>query len=160
MIDWKKKITKAVGTDLQADEQLEAGLLVQPAGTMGRTLGTQLGGIAGLVAVTRTQGKRRDAEGIVTDSGVGAELGGKRHVLGLTSKRFLVWGHSQLSGKPKGLELAIPLDDLVSISHDKGKLATKLVFEFSDGSGAIMEGPKLGKPEEFIDAYRRLTGNS
>ena len=30
MIDWKKKITKTVGIDLQADEQLEAGLFVQP----------------------------------------------------------------------------------------------------------------------------------
>ncbi|MGA9597069.1 MAG: hypothetical protein WBV06_12980 [Acidimicrobiia bacterium] len=156
MIDWKKKIEKTCGSDLQPDEQLEAGVFVQPAGAMGRALGAQLGGIAGLVAVTRNQEKKRDVMEISTDTGIGAQLGNKRHVIGLTSKRFLIWGHSQLSGKPKGLELAIPLDNLVSISHDKGKLATKMVFEFSDGSGAIMEAAKLADPDTFIEAYQRL----
>jgi hypothetical protein len=158
MIDWKKKIEKACSGDFQPDEQLEAGVFVQPAGAMGRTLGMQLGGVAGLVAVTRGQKKRQDTAEIRTDTGIGAQLGGKRHVIGLTSKRFLIWGHSQLSGKPKDLELAIPLDDLVSISHDKGKLATKMVFEFSDGSGAIMEAAKLTNPDSFIEAYQRLAG--
>ncbi len=71
MVDWKKKIEKSVGGDLQADEQLEAGLFVQPAGAIGRSLGVQLGGIGGLVAVTRSQEKKRDAMDIVTDSGIG-----------------------------------------------------------------------------------------
>lgn len=158
MVDWKKKIVKAVGGDLQADEQLEAGTFVQPSGVTGRVLGSQLGGIAGLVAVTRNQEKKRDAMDIKTDTGVGAHLGDKRHVIGLTSKRFLIWGHSTFSGKPKGLDLAIPLDDLVSISHEKGKIVTKMVFEFSDGSGALVEASNVGKPEEFIDAYQRLAG--
>jgi hypothetical protein len=156
MVDWKKKIVKAVGDDLQADEQLEAGTFVQPAGALGRNLGSQLGGIGALVAVTRSQEKKRDAMDIVTDSGIGAQLGDKRHVTGLTSKRFLIWGHSSLSGKPKGLDLAIPLDDLESISHEKGKTVTKMVFEFGDGSGAIMEASNIGKPDEFIEAYQRL----
>ena len=157
MVDWKKKITKSVGGDLQADEQLEAGTFVQPSGAMGRSLGSQLGGIAGLVAVTRNQEKKRDAMEIKTDTGIGAQLGDKRHVVGLTSKRFLIWGHSSLSGKPKGLDLAVPLDDLVSISHEKGKIVTKMVFEFSDGSGAIVEASNIGKPEDFIEAYQRLS---
>ncbi len=158
MVDWKKKIVKSVGGDLQADEQLEAGLFVQPAGAIGRSLGVQLGGIGGLVAVTRSQEKKRDAMDIVTDSGIGVQLGDKRHVVGLTSKRVLIWGHSSLSGKPKGLDLAIPVDDLVSISHEKGKIVTKMVFEFSDGSGALMEASNIGNPDDFIAAYQRLSG--
>jgi len=120
MVDWKKKIIKTVGDDLQADEQLEAGVFVQPAGALGRSLGSQLGGIGALVAVTRNQEKKRDAI------------------------------------KPKGLDLDIPLDDLVSISHEKGKIVTKMVFEFSDGSGAIMEASNISNPNEFIEAYQRL----
>jgi hypothetical protein len=156
MVDWVKKINKSCAGDIQADEQIEAGLFVQPAGAMGRQLGMQLGGIAGLIAVTRDQGKKRDAMDIRTDTGVGAQLGSGRRVVGMTSRRLLIWGHSQLSGKPKGLEAAIPLDDLVSISHDKGKIVTKMVFEFADGSGAIMDASNIGKPEAFIEAYQRL----
>ena len=156
MVDWAKKITKACSGDIQADEQIEAGVFVQPAGAMGRGLGSQLGGIAGLIAVTRDQEKKRDAMDIKTDEGVGLVLGSGRRVIGLTSRRFLIWGHSQLTGKPKGLETAIPLDDLVSISHAKGKLTTKMVFEFSDGSGAIVEAAKIGNPDSFIEAYERL----
>ncbi len=157
MVDWAKKITKTCAGDIEADEQIEAGTFVQPGGAMGRQLGSQLGGIAGFVAVTRNQGKKRDAMEIKTDEGLGKQLGSGRRVIGLTSRRFLMWGHSQLSGKPKGLEAAIPLDDLVSISHDKGKIVTKMVFEFADGSGAIMDAANLGKPERFIEAYERLS---
>ncbi len=157
MVDWAKKITKSCAGDIAADEQIEAGTFVQPAGAMGRQLGSQLGGIAGLVAVTRNQEKKRDAMEIKTDEGLGMQLGSGRRVIGLTSRRFLMWGHSQLSGKPKGLEAEIPLDDLVSISHDKGKLVTKMVFEFADGSGAIMDAANIGKPETFIEAYERLS---
>jgi hypothetical protein len=157
VVDWAKKITKACRDDIQADEQIEAGVFVQPSGAMGRSLGSQLGGIAGLVAVTRDQEKKRDAMDIKTDEGIGLKLGSGRRVVGLTSRRLLIWGHSQLSGKPKGLEAAIPLDDVVSIAHEKGKLATKMVFEFSDGSGSIVEAAKLGNPDKFIEAYQRLS---
>ena len=158
MVDWAKKITKACSGDIQADEQIEAGIFVQPAGAMGRGLGSQLGGIAGLIAVTRNQEKKRDAMDIKTDEGIGLVLGSGRRVIGLTSRRVLIWGHSQLTGKPKGLEAAVPIDDLVSISHAKGKLATKMVFEFNDGSGAIVEAAKIGNPDVFIEAYERLSG--
>ncbi len=157
MVDWAKKINKSCAGDIEADEQIEAGTFVQPAGAMGRQLGSQLGGIGGLIAVTRNQEKKRDAMEIKTDEGLGKIMGSGRRVIGLTSRRFLMWGHSQLSGKPKGLEAAIPLDDLVSLSHEKGKVVTKLVFEFADGSGAIMDAANLGKPEQFIEAYERLS---
>ena len=54
-------------------------------------------------------------------------------------------------------EAAIPLDDLVSVSHQRGKVVTKLVFEFADGSGAIVGAAIIGKPELFIEVYERLT---
>lgn len=158
MVDWAKKITKACSGDIEADEQIEAGLFVQPAGAMGKSLGSQLGGIAGLVAVTRNQEKKRDTMDIRTDTGNGKQLGDGRHVVGLTSRRFLIWGHSTLSGKPKGLDLEIPLDDLVSISHEKGKIVTKMVFEFSDGSGAIVDASNIGNPDNFIETFQRLSG--
>lgn len=156
-IDWVKKISKACASDIQADEQVEAGVYVQPAGAMGRALGSQLGGIAGLVAVTRGQEKKRDDMEIRTDIGIGAQVGDKPHVIGMTSRRFLVWGHSKMSGKPKGLVLEVPLDALESLRHEQGKLATKMVLEFNDGSAAIVEAAKLGKPELFIETFERLS---
>lgn len=158
MVDWVKKVNKACAGDIDADEQIEAATFVQPAGAMGRQLGMQLGGIAGLISVTRNQEKKRDAMEIRTDTGTGAQLGGGRRVIGMTSRRFLIWGHSTMSGKPKGLEAAIPLDDVVSISHEKGKILTKMVFEFADGSGAVMDAANMGKPDAFIEAYQRLSG--
>ena len=49
----------------------------------------------------------------------------------------------------------LTLADLVSVSHNKGKMATKMVFEFSDGSGAIVEAANIGKPEVFIERPRK-----
>jgi hypothetical protein len=158
MVDWKKKIVKSVGGDLQADEQLEAGLFVQPGGVAGATMGRQLGGLAGALIVRSAQKKDLEKREIRTDTGLGAQLGTGRHVIGLTSRRFIVWGHSQLSGKPKGLDFSVPLGDLVALGHEKGKLTTKMIFEFADGSGAVVEAANIGNPAHFVEAYQRLAG--
>ena len=42
-------------------------------------------------------------------------------------------------------------------SRVTGLVATKMVFELSDGSGAIVEAANIGKPEVFIEVYERLS---
>lgn len=158
MVDWAKKIRKAVGGDIEADEQVEAGVFVQPAGTTRGMMGSQLGGVVGAVIADKLGGAKDEPVELSRETGVAADIPDKRLVLGLTSRRLLVWGHSTMSGKPKGLEAAIPLDRVLAVEAEKGKLAHRLVVAFDDGSGIQVEAPKVGKPDDFVAAFARLTG--
>ena len=157
-MDWAKKITKAVGGDLAADEQVEAGLFLQPGGTTGRMMGASLGGVVGAAVAGAAQRKREDSATAVLDEGLAAGFPKERIVLGLTSRQMYVWGHSSLSGKPKGLKMTMPLGDVARVDVDKGKLSSSVTIHFTDGSGAVFEAPKLTDPEGFAAALSRLKG--
>ena len=79
-------------------------------------------------------------------------------VLGLTPQRLLVFGHSTLSGKPKGLNAAIPLDQVKAITHESGKLMGKLVVTFMDDSAIDFDVQKTVKPGPFVEAFHTTTG--
>jgi hypothetical protein len=158
VVDWAKKIRKAVGDDLDADEQVEAGLFVQPAGTTSGMMGSQLGGLVGAVIADELGSARGDGIELSRDTGLAADVPSERLVLGLSGRRMLIWGHSTMSGKPKGLKTAIPLNRVQGIAMEKGKLTHRVVFAFDDGSGFAVEAPKVGKPDDFLAAFDRLTG--
>ena len=160
MVDWAKKICKAVGDDLDADEQVEAGLFVQPAGTTSGMMGSQIGGLVGAVLVDKLGGSRGDGVELSRDTGLAGEIPSERLVLGLSGRRMLVWGHSTMSGKPKGLKATMPLDRVQGMAMEKGKLAHRVVIAFDDGSGFVVEAPKVGKPDDFLGAFERLTGRT
>jgi hypothetical protein len=155
VVDWAKKIQKSVGGDLQADEQVEAGLFVQPTGT---TSGMMIGGLVGAVAANKVGNKKGETAELSRDTGLAAEIPNERLVLGLTGRRLLVWGHAAMSGKPKGMKSAVPLERVVRIQAETGKLTHRMVIGFDDGSGLVVEAPKMGKPDEFVAAFGRLTG--
>ena len=157
-MDWAKKITKAVGSDLGADEQVEAGLFLQPGGTTGQMMGASLGGVVGMAVANARQKKREAGATAVMDQGTAATLPKERIVLGLTSRQMYVWGHSSLSGKPKGLKMTLPLGEVASVDVARGKLSSSVVVHFSDGSAAGFEAPKLTDPEGFRDTLARLKG--
>jgi hypothetical protein len=97
--------------------------------------------------------------GFVADQGFAAQIPSNQAlVLGLTFRRLLVWGHSRMSGKPKGLKTEVPLSRVAVIEAEKQKLAHIMAIIFDDGSGTVVEAPKLGKPEVFLATFHRLKG--
>ena len=159
VVDWAKKITKVVGGDIQADEQVEAGVFVQPSGMTAGMMGQQLGGIVGSLVANKMSGNKQDARELVTDEGIAATFPkGKPLVLGITGRRFLAWGHSKLSGKPKGLQTEMPLGRVAAIEMKPGKLAHSMVLVFDDGTGVFFEAAKVGKPDHFKETFERLRG--
>ena len=80
-------------------------------------------------------------------------------VVGLTARRMLLWSHSQMSGKPKELIAEIPLERVASFSVEKKKATFDTTITFTDGSGILLEAPKIAnKPERFAASFSRLTG--
>lgn len=151
MANWVKKIEKAVGGDLQPGEQVRAGVVVQPVGTAKKAMARGVGGLAG-AAIASRMGKGGEDAGEAT-SGIADEFPESQLVLGITSTRLAVWGHSTMSGKPTGLKLSIPLGDVLGIETEPGKVTHRVTIRFADGSAAVFEAGRVGNDvEEFAAA--------
>jgi len=159
MADWTKKIMKAVGGDLAADEQLEDGMFVNPAGTTAGMLGVQAGGVIGAAIATKAQMGKDATSTIVSNAGRATGWPAKPVVVGLTSRRMILWSHGQMSGKPKEFIGDIPLSEIAGIDVDKHRATFSVTVRFTDGGGVELEAPKIAnKPERFAATFTRLTG--
>ncbi|MEE9414648.1 MAG: hypothetical protein V3V01_05135 [Acidimicrobiales bacterium] len=158
MIDFAKKIRKSCAADLLDGEEVHAATFVQPSGAIRRqvafgAVGGAVGaGIAALVTSGTSNEEDAPSEGMAVDIPAG------KAVLGITDQRFLVFGHSALSGKPKGLNAAFPLDQIMSLEHESGKLTGKLVVTFADETNIEFDVMKTVKPGPFVEAFHSVTG--
>lgn len=144
MANWAKKINKAVKSDLEAGEEVRDGVFVQPLGSTSDIVAKEVAGMLGRALVKGPNGE--DA----SEFGHASALPDDRLVLGLTDRRLVVWGHSQLSGRPKGFKMALPASDIVSVEVEKLKAVYSLVITFSDGSSKIYEAPRIANdPKGF-----------
>lgn len=151
MANWEKKIKSGGGKDLHPGEQLLGGILLNPSGTTTRMMARGVGGLVGTVVADKLGGKR-NAE-TDSDHGIAAQLPDEQIWLGLTPTRLLVWGHGAMSGKPKGLKMAVPNTDLVGVDLEKLKTTYAAVLRFADGSAKVYEAPKMfNDPEAFASA--------
>jgi hypothetical protein len=153
-----KKLAKHCSEHLAADEQFEGALFARPAGTISRSVGFGAAGLAGAVVSERAAKKRREGHEGATDEGSAAAFPAGDVALGLTHRRMLVFKHSQVSGKPKEMLAEYPLDQVAGMSQEKRKLHRSFHLHFVDGSLVDLDVVKMAKPEEFIDAFGRLTG--
>ena len=159
MADWTKKIMKTVGSDLAADEQLEDGMFLNPAGTTSGMVGRQAGGLIGAAVAGKMQKNKAAASTLVSDTGIAETWPKHPVVVGLTGRRMLMWSHSQMRGKPKELIGEIPLEQIAGIDIEKKKATFDATLRFTDGSGILLEAPKIAnKPERFAETFSRLTG--
>ncbi len=151
MASWTKKIGKAAQGELEPGERIIEGVFLQPAGTTGRSVARGVGGVVGQALASKVGGGT--ATELVTDAGVAATMPEAATVLGLTDRRLLVFGHSSLSGRPKGLKLTLPTADLVRVEVDKQKATYRFVMHFGDGTASIYEAPRTSNdPEAFAEA--------
>jgi hypothetical protein len=159
MIDFAKKIRKSCAADLEPGEEVLAGTFVQPPGAIRRqmTYGA-IGGAVGAIAGEAMASKRAKNAPQQVGEGFVVDIPAGKAVLGLTDRRFLVFGHSTMSGKPKGLNAAFALDQVQSMALAQGKLTGSLVVTFADGTAIDFDVVKTAKPEPFVEAFHQLTG--
>ena len=150
MANWTKKLSKVAKDDLEAGEQLRAAVFLQPSGTTTKMVATGVGGIVGGAIASRKGGAT--ATELVTDSGTAATMPDAATVLGLTDRRVLVYGHSMMSGKPKGLKSTMPASELTAVEFEKQKATYRYVLHFADGTASIYEAPRMANdPEAFAE---------
>jgi hypothetical protein len=155
MVDWARKINKHCGDALYPGEQIAAGTVVQPSGTIGRQVAFGVGGVVGAVAAEKL-GKGQNAA--TARGGHAAAFPRAQTVLGLSSNRLLVFSHGAMSGRPKELVHAVPLDEIAEMTIDRNKVSYTVGVTFKDGSAVSYEAVKLAKPAAFVEAFNRLAG--
>jgi hypothetical protein len=148
MVDWAKRIEKACAAEL-GGERVDAGLFVQPSGTMGSAVVMGVGGVVGSLVA---EAAHRDPS---SGEGIAAGIPKSNLVLGLTPTRLVAFGHSPLSGKPKGLQVSIPLERVVGMTLNGGGVAPKLAVAFGDGTVKVLQAPRIGDPARFVAAFER-----
>ena len=159
MIDFVKKIHKHCADDLEPGEQILASTFGQPPGAIRRQVAWgAVGGAVGAIAGEALASKRQDDSEQQRGEGITLDIPEGKAVLGLSALRLLVFGHSTLSGRPKGLNASIPLDQIQSIEVDQGKLAGKMLITFVDGSSVDFDIVKTSGPGPFADKFTELTG--
>lgn len=160
MIDFANKIQKHCADDLEPGEEVLAATFGQPPGAIRRqvalgAIGGAVGAVAGEALANRRLKNSDQTEG---DEGMMLEIPKGKAVLGLSAQRLLVFGHSAMSGRPKGLNASIPLDQIQSIEVDQGKLAGKMLITFADGTSIDFDIVKTSGPGPFADKFTELTG--
>lgn len=159
MIDFAKKIRKSCSEHLLPGEEVLAGTFVQPAGAFRRQVAfSAIGGVVGAAAGEALAKRRQENSEANPNEGLSIDIPAGKAVLGLTPQRLLVFGHSAMSGKPKGLNAAIPLDQVTAITLEQGKLMGKLLVTFHDGSSIDFDVQKTVKPGPFVEAFHVATG--
>jgi Bacterial PH domain len=130
---------------MQPGERLLGAIRTMPRGT---TMGIGIGGAIGAVVADR-QAKKANAR--QEEGSNAAAWPPKRSAVGLTDKRLLIFDYTAM-GKPKSLIGEFPLDDVASLTVDKG-LTNKVSLAFTDGSAVQLECAKLEKIDDFVTAF-------
>ncbi|MEZ5348612.1 MAG: hypothetical protein R2714_05385 [Microthrixaceae bacterium] len=159
MIDFVKKINKHCADDLEPGEEVLASTFGQPPGAIRRQVAWgAIGGAVGALTGDALANQRIKDSDQRTGEGITVEIPAGKAVLGLSSQRLLVFGHSAMSGRPKGLNASIPLEQIQSIDVDQGKLAGKMLITFIDGTSVDFDVVKTAGPGPFADKFTELTG--
>lgn len=159
MIDFAKKINKHCAQDLLPGEEVLAATFGQPPGAIRRQVAFgAIGGAVGAIAGEALASKRIKDSDQKSGEGITLDIPAGKAVLGLSAQRLLVFGHSALSGRPKGLNASIPLDQVKSIEVDQGKLAGKMLITFVDGSSVDFDIVETSGPGPFAEKFTELTG--
>lgn len=159
MIDFVKKINKHCAGDLEPGEEVLASTFGQPPGAIRRQVAWgAIGGAVGAITGDALANQRIKDSDQRTGEGITVEIPAGKAVLGLSNQRLLVFGHSAMSGRPKGLNASIPLEQIQSIDVDQGKLAGKMLITFVDGTAVDFDIVKTAGPGPFAAKFTELTG--
>lgn len=150
MVDMVKKIHKKGAEHLNLAEKIEGAAVVQAVGQFKKQVAFgAIGGVVGAAVGQAVKGKAKETEaGSMADSFPNA----KQAILAISNQRWILFEQSLMSGGPKGILAEWPLDQIVAIELEKGKLTSKVNVVFSDGSIAQVESVKGAKPKSLAEA--------
>ena len=152
LVNVKKKIEKANSdkTGIRPGESVLEACTTNPSGTMKRMLSKELAGVVGSLAASGSSG------GAPAGGGLADRFVEGQHFIVLTDQRLLLVKNSALTGKPKELVAEWNLDEVASITVEKGKMADPFTVMFSDGSGVQVEGARGTDPAAVEQGFNNL----
>jgi hypothetical protein len=158
MPDMVKKVQKHCEVYL-AGESVEGAVYAQPAGSFGRTVAFGVAGVAGAAVSGKLAKKREGGLEGAHEGGMAAGFPqGKNVVMAVTPTRVLVFKHGAMGGNPKELIAEYRFDQVHELSLEKRRMHQSMMLRFSDNSVVDFDVVKMAKPEEFVDAFRRVKG--
>lgn len=160
-MDMKKKVTKGKH-GLPDGEQILGTVLLNPLGTTASMSGGAAGGLIGSAVAGKVAKRKQEAEDErvasegATTEGLASSFPAGRNFLSVTDKRWVVHSLGAMSGKAKEFAGEFAHGDITGLSYDKGKLSSKLVLRFSDGSQVGLEVPGRLNIDEFLAAASQV----
>ena len=100
---------------------------------------------------------RRDTP---ADGGMAARFPEGQHYLVVTNRRLLVCSVSTMSGKPRELVAERPVDDVLAIATEAGKLSLPMTIAFTDGTAVGVEAAKGTGGDTLAPAIESLRANT
>ncbi len=149
MVDMVKKVHKKGAEFLNAAEKIEGAAVVQAVGQFKKQVA--FGAVGGLVGAAIGQAVKGSAEKAESGSLADSFPNAKQAILAISNQRWILFEQSVMSGGPKGVLAEWPLDQIVRIDLEKGKLTSKVNIIFSDESIAQVEAVKGAKPEALAE---------
>lgn len=150
MVDMVKKVHKKGAEFLNTAEKIEAAAVVQAVGQFKKQVA--FGAVGGLVGAAIGQAVKRNADEAETGSMADTFPNAKQAILAISNQRWILFEQSVMSGGPKGVLAEWPLEHIVRIDLEKGKLTSKVNVVFSDESVAQVESVKGAKPGALVEA--------
>jgi len=155
MPDFTKRVAKAIGGELQPGESIVKALSAQPPGSIARGM-NETGDVARGLSRGR-KGKQEHSEGAL---GIAARIPPRNVFLTLTDRRLLV--HTMRGmGSPDELVADLSFDQVGSIEFDAKRFGAGTIdVTFADETGVDFLIVSRQRPEEFIEAWKRLRPQS
>ena len=147
-----KKIHKAKDSGLKDGEQVLTALLKNDDGAILKAaVSGGVGGLIGLFAGSKMQ-KKTDAKAEndqLKESELSKTIPAGLGFIAVTDQRVLVYSHNAISGNAKELVAELPKGSLKIVDVQKGKLASRVIVQFSDGGRVAYDVPKMNDIDEF-----------
>jgi hypothetical protein len=157
------KIAKQVASGLEPDEQVVAACRVMPQGAAGEFIFRSTRYRHGALGYKVSRGMEEHLLGDLPDQEREAAERVSfplvpQMLLVLTDRRFLVWSVAKFTNKPTDVLGAVPLEELVGVERDEGKLVASSVprltlsFEGGDALGLLAARPHTRLLDELAAA--------
>ena len=147
------KLQKAAADTLRPGETVLGAIRTQPRGTV---TGMAVGGLIGSAVAGRQAAKARAQSG---EGSKAASWPSGRLAVGVTGQRLVAFNYTAM-GKPKDLQMEVPLDEITGVELGKAKITKAVVISFTDGSAVDLECSKLEKVDDFVSAFKTAKGGA
>ena len=150
MVDMVKKIHKKSADLLEPGEELSGACVIMGVGQFKKNVA--FGAVGGLVGAAVGQAISGKADEVAAGSMADGFPNTKQAILALSNQRWVVFEQSAMSGAAKSVAASWALEDITSLTAEKGRLTYRIAITFADGSVAQVESVKRAKPGALADA--------